>query len=99
MSANSAVAHDAVHTTLLLPSSSTRLQLTADHPPEDEEGFEAVEAGLVERRGSLLRPTGYSDNCTRQVVVSAGRGQGLMAVRVLDELDLGKLIMLVHQVG
>lgn len=29
--------------------------------------------------------------------MSAGRGQGRMAVRVLDELDLGKLMMLVHQ--
>ena len=32
-------------------------------------------------------------------MVSAGRGQGRMAVRVLDELDLGKLMMLVHQVN
>eukprot|EP00903_Cladosiphon_okamuranus_P017738 g16330.t1 len=77
----------------------TWLQITADHPSEEEDAFQGlvVEPGLVGRRGSLLRPAGYSDNCTREVVVSAGRGQGRMAVRVLDELDLGKLMMLVHQ--
>lgn len=83
-----------------------RLQLTADHPSERKEGLnadadadaDAMEAGPFGRRGSLLRPAGHSDNCTRQVVVSAGRGEGRMAVRVLDELDLGKLMMLVHQV-
>lgn len=68
-----------------------RLQLTADRPSGEEK------RRLVGRRGSLLTPAGHSDNCTRQVIVSAGRGQGLMAVRVLDELDLGKLMMLVHQ--
>ncbi|CAN0216305.1 unnamed protein product [Pylaiella littoralis] len=69
----------------------TWLQLTADRPSGEEK------RQLVGRRGSLLTPAGHSDNCTRQVIVSAGRGQGLMAVRVLDELDLGKLMMLVHQ--
>ena len=69
-----------------------RLQFTADRPSEEKER-------LVSRHGSLLTPTGHSDNCTRQVIVSAGPGQGHMAVRVLDELDLGKLMMLVHQVG
>ena len=45
-----------------------RLQITADHHPSEQEGaFQAVEAGLVGRRGSLLRPAGYSDNCTRLV--------------------------------
>lgn len=76
-----------------------RLQLAADHPVAADEKKAEGEVGLPRRRGSLLRPLGHSDNCTRQVVVSAGRGQGLMAVRVLDELDLGKLMMLVHQVG
>ncbi len=88
------------------------MQLTADRPsPSEEDGgvdadadpdadadADAMEAGPTGRRGSLLRPAGHSDNCTRQVVVSAERGQGRMAVRVLDELDLGKLMMLVHQV-
>ncbi|CAM9925555.1 unnamed protein product, partial [Ectocarpus sp. 12 AP-2014] len=76
----------------------TWLQLAADHPVAADEKKAEGEVGLPRRRGSLLRPLGHSDNCTRQVVVSAGRGQGLMAVRVLDELDLGKLMMLVHQV-
>ncbi|CBJ26254.1 conserved unknown protein [Ectocarpus siliculosus] len=76
----------------------TWLQLAADHPVAADEKKAEGEVGLPRRRGSLLKPLGHSDNCTRQVVVSAGRGQGLMAVRVLDELDLGKLMMLVHQV-
>eukprot|EP00752_Nemacystus_decipiens_P015755 g14066.t1 len=75
----------------------TWLQITADQPSEREDALPAAEVGLVGRRGSLLRPAGYSDNCTREVLVSAGRSQGRMAVRVLDELDLGKLMMLVHQ--
>ncbi|CAM9483893.1 unnamed protein product [Ectocarpus fasciculatus] len=75
----------------------TWLQIAADHPVAADEKKADGEVGLPRRRGSLLRPLGHSDNCTRQVVVSAGRGQGLMAVRVLDELDLGKLMMLVHQ--
>lgn len=45
---------------------------------------------------------GLSDNCTRLVIVSAGLvgsgSPGVMVVRVLDELDLGKLMMLTHQV-
>lgn len=47
---------------------------------------------------------GFSDNFTRLVTVSAGlvgygsRSSAMMVVRVLDELDLGKLMMLTHQV-
>lgn len=76
-----------------------RLQLTEDLPelPAREDGEPRVEEGVGGRRSSLL-PSGQSDNCTRQVVLPAGPGQGLMAVRVLDELDLGKLMLLVHQV-
>lgn len=44
---------------------------------------------------------GSSESCTRLVTVSAnvaGTGSGVMVVQVLDELDLGKLMMLIYQV-
>lgn len=74
-----------------------RLQLTTDVPTAVERQS-GVEEGFAGRRSSLLKTSGRSDNCTRQVVVPAGPGQGLMVVRVLDELDLGKLMLLIHQV-
>lgn len=75
-----------------------RLQLTEDLPTGDAVRTQAGDR-TARRRGSLFRPSGHSDNCTSQVIVSAGQEQGRMAVRVLDELDLGKLMMLIHQVG
>lgn len=55
--------------------------------------------GMVQTETSV----GFSDNFTRLVTVSAGlvgygsRSSAMMVVRVLDELDLGKLMMLTHQ--
>ncbi|CAM9391860.1 unnamed protein product [Laminaria digitata] len=74
----------------------TWLQLTEDLPTGDAVRTQAGDR-TARRRGSLFRPSGHSDNCTSQVIVSAGEGQGRMAIRVLDELDLGKLMMLIHQ--
>lgn len=71
-----------------------RQRLTTDVHSTDGE----LAAGGTERTHSV----GCSDNCTRLVTVSAGvagsASSGVMLMRVLDELDLGKIMMLTHQV-
>lgn len=71
-----------------------RQRLTAD--------VHSTDGGLAERVAGRAPSVGYSDNCTRLVTVSAGvagsASSGVMVMRVLDELDLGKIMMLTHQV-
>lgn len=75
-----------------------RLKLAEDAPTAAESAHVGDEEA-VGRGRSFSRPAGNADNGTRQVLISGSNGQGLMAVRVLDELDLGKLMMLIHQVS